>query len=150
MNTDLKLFVGDRYSVVTMVFFVGYCVVDLPSTIIMKKIGASIMIPTTCLIYGGITIAEGFLTNYPQLAACRVLLGLFEGLFLPGSIFLLQVWYTRFEFHKRMAVYYLVGIASSGLRACLRMESRRWTVTKVSPVGDGSSSLKELSAVELQ
>lgn len=85
----------------------------------MKKVTASIMIPTICLLFGVITIGQGFVHHWGELALCRVLLGLFEGFFLPGSIFLLQVWYTRFEFQKRMAAYYVIGIGSSGLSGLL-------------------------------
>lgn len=100
-------------------FFVTYALVDLPSTILMKKIGASVMVPTVCLLFGVVTIAEGFIHNWGSLVALRLLLGAFEGALLPGTLFLLQLWYTRFEFAKRQAAYYLVGIASSGLSGLL-------------------------------
>lgn len=69
--------------------------------------------------FGVLTIAQGFIHTWQQLAILRVFLGLFEGALLPATLFLLQVWYTRFEFHKRQAAYYLVGIASSGLSGLL-------------------------------
>ena len=91
MSQDLKLNVENRYSIVTMIFFVGYAIVDIPSTILMKKLTATVMIPTVCLSFGVITIGQGFTKHWGQLALCRILLGLFEGFFLPGTIFLLQV-----------------------------------------------------------
>ena len=69
--------------------------------------------------FGVLTIAQGFIYSWQQLAVLRVFLGVFEGALLPATLFLLQVWYTRFEFHKRQAAYYLVGIASSGLSGLL-------------------------------
>lgn len=42
-----------------------------------------------------------FLTDWKQLAACRVLLGLLEAGFFPGCVYLIQCWYTRFETQKR-------------------------------------------------
>ncbi|KAK5168292.1 uncharacterized protein LTR77_006861 [Saxophila tyrrhenica] len=119
MSDDLNLDVGNRYSIVAMIFFVGYALVDVPSTPLMKKIGASFMVPTVCLCFGVLTIAQGFIHSWGALAALRVMLGVFEGALLPATLFLLQVWYTRFEFHKRQAAYYLVGIASSGLSGLL-------------------------------
>jgi MFS family permease len=85
----------------------------------MKKLSASIMIPSVVLGFGAITIGQGFLKHWGELAACRILLGVIEGAFLPASLFLLQVWYTRFEYQKRVAAYYLVGIGSSGLSGLL-------------------------------
>ena len=119
MGEALSLDVGNRYSICAMIFFVTYALIDIPSMIIIKKIGASVMVPSVCLGFGVITIAQGFIHNWPSLAILRAVLGLFEGALLPGTLFLLQVWYTRFEFHKRQAAYYLVGIGSSGLSGLL-------------------------------
>lgn len=85
----------------------------------MKALSASIMVPTVALVFGVLTIAQGFVRSWATLALLRVLLGVFEGAFLPATLFLLAVWYTRFEFHRRQAAYYLVGIASSGLSGLL-------------------------------
>ena len=49
MGEDLGLDQGNRYSIVAMIFFVGYAIVDLPATPIMKKLGASVMVPSITL-----------------------------------------------------------------------------------------------------
>ncbi|KAK5027670.1 hypothetical protein LTR13_009377 [Exophiala sideris] len=46
MSKDLKLTGNNRYSVLTMIFFVGYVLVDVPSTFLVRKIGATLMIPS--------------------------------------------------------------------------------------------------------
>lgn len=119
MGADLALTVSNRYSVVAMIFFVGYILIDLASTIIMKKFSASLMIPTVCLVFGILTLGQGFIKHWGELALCRILLGIFEGAFLPAALFLLQVWYCRFEFQKRQAAFYVVGTGSSGLSGLL-------------------------------
>lgn len=87
MGDALSLDVGNRYSIVAMIFFVAYAVIDIPSTIIMKKVGASVMVPSVCLGFGVITVAQGFIHDWGSLAALRAILGLFEGALLPGTLF---------------------------------------------------------------
>ncbi|KAK3682006.1 hypothetical protein LTR37_020666 [Vermiconidia calcicola] len=49
MGDALGLDVGNRYSIVAMIFFVGYILMDIPSTVLMKKLGAPVMVPSVCL-----------------------------------------------------------------------------------------------------
>lgn len=119
MGKDLQLTISNRYSVVAMIFFVGYALIDLPSPLAMKYVPAPLLIPSIGVAFGVITLGQGFIHHWGELAACRALLGLVEGALLPTSVLLLQVWYTRFEFQKRIALYYMVVIASSGLSGLL-------------------------------
>ncbi|MCJ1301813.1 hypothetical protein MMC08_004614 [Hypocenomyce scalaris] len=119
MNVDLKLGIGNRYSILTMIFFIGYIIVDIPATILIRKVGPVVWIPSIALAWGVVTIGQGFVKTWGQMAVCRILLGTFEGGLIPGAIYLLGVWYTRFEIQKRFAGFYVLGIASSGLSGLL-------------------------------
>ncbi|KIW30174.1 uncharacterized protein PV07_05936 [Cladophialophora immunda] len=112
MGDDLNLTKDNRYSVLAMIFFVGYILVDIPSTFLVRKIGATLMIPSIVVV---ITIAQGFCNTWGPLFACRVLLGIFEGGIIPSSMFLISVWYTRYEAHTR----FVAGIASTGVSGLL-------------------------------
>lgn len=46
-------------------------------------------------MWGGVMIGMGFVKNFPQLAALRAVLGLFEAGFFPSCVYLLSTWYTR-------------------------------------------------------
>lgn len=54
-----------------------------------------------------------------MLAGLRVILGCLEAGFYPGCIFLLSVWYCRYELHKRNAGFYLIGNFASGFGGIL-------------------------------
>lgn len=51
------------------------------------------------VLWGCITLCFGFMKNWEQMIALRVLVGIFEAGLLPGCILLLQVWYRRCEPH---------------------------------------------------
>lgn len=44
----------------------------------------------------------------------RLLLGILEAGFFPGSIYLIATWFTRYELQKRYAVFYMCGCIASG------------------------------------
>lgn len=48
-----------------------------------------------------------------------MLLGLLEAGFLPGCIYLISTWYTRYELQKRLSVFYSIGFFASGLGGIL-------------------------------
>ena len=69
---------------------------------------------TRCFTTKGIvTIGEGLTQSYAGLVVCRVLLGALEAGYFPGAIYLLSMYYTRYELHTRMNIYYSAGIISS-------------------------------------
>jgi len=90
MAKDLKLNIGTRYSIVTLVFFTTYIVFQFPSTIIIKKIGPRFHLASITFSWGIIMIGMGFMKTWQQLAALRVILGILEAGFFPGSVYLLR------------------------------------------------------------
>ncbi|KFX92673.1 hypothetical protein V490_05250 [Pseudogymnoascus sp. VKM F-3557] len=119
MSTDLKTNVGNRYSVLAMIFFIGYCIVDVPAALLVRKVGPALWLGVIGTTWGAVTIAQGFVKSWGALAVCRVLLGFLEGGLVPAAMFLLSVWYTRYEIQVRIAGFYVVGNASSGLAGLL-------------------------------
>ena len=119
MSTDLQTTKGNRYSVLAMIFFVGYTLIDIPTAFTVRKIGPALWIGTVTTAWGVVTIGQGFVKTWGQLAVCRALLGFLEGGLVPAAMFLLSVWYTRFEIQVRIGGFYVIGNASSGLAGLL-------------------------------
>ncbi|KAH8812539.1 major facilitator superfamily domain-containing protein [Xylogone sp. PMI_703] len=119
LKDDLNTGIGNRYSVLAMIFFVGYCLVDIPAAFVVRRIGPALWLGTIGTIWGIITICQGFVKTWGELALCRALLGFLEGGLVPAAMFLLSVWYTRFEIQVRIAGFYVIGNASSGLAGLL-------------------------------
>lgn len=53
------------------------------------------------------------------MAGLRIILGVLEAGFFPGSAYLMSCWYTRFELQKRYAVFYLIGSLASACSGIL-------------------------------
>ncbi|KAL2286510.1 hypothetical protein FJTKL_06871 [Diaporthe vaccinii] len=101
-------------------FYVGYCLTQVPSNLIIGKIRPSYYICITTSLWGVVSMSQGFTKNFAQLAAVRFILGLVEAPFLPAVFFLLSCWYTRSELPPRIAVLYggnMLATAFSGLIA---------------------------------
>ncbi|KAH6654659.1 major facilitator superfamily domain-containing protein [Truncatella angustata] len=118
MVTELKL-IDNRYSIVTLVFFVTYIVFQPPSTVIIRKVGPRIHLSIITLLWGAVMIGFGFVKNYSELAALRCVLGVLEAGFFPSVVYLLSTWYTRYEVGKRYSFFYVIGCVASAFAGIL-------------------------------
>lgn len=90
MDEDLKLSVGERYSLLSMIFFVPYVIFQFPANIVIRKLGAALWLSSLVVAWGIVSIGMGFTTRWDQLLGCRILLGVLEAGYYPGCIFLLR------------------------------------------------------------
>jgi len=118
MSVELKL-IGFRYSIITLVFFCTYVVFQFPSTIVIKKVGPKIFLPLITFLWGVIMLSMGFVKEWKVMAGMRVILGIFEAGFFPGSVYLLSTWYVRYEVQKRYSVFYMIGSLASACAGIL-------------------------------
>ncbi|ELR03827.1 hypothetical protein VC83_04718 [Pseudogymnoascus destructans] len=121
MSVDLKFKATgvDRYSVITLIFFIPYVICQPPATVIMRKIGPRIFLAAITIIWGGIMIAFGFVKNWTEMVGLRVILGVLEAGFFPGCVYLMSTWYSRFELQKRYSGFYLIGSGASAFSGIL-------------------------------
>jgi len=118
MGVDLVL-VGSRYSIIVLLFFITYVFLQPPATVILRKIGPRIFLPSITVLWGATMIGFGFVKNWSQLIPLRLVLGVFEAGFFPGCAYLLSCWYPRYELQKRNAVFYLIGSMASAFSGIL-------------------------------
>jgi MFS family permease len=131
----------DFQSTVTLVFFTTYIVFQPPATVLTRKIGPRNFLAGLCMAWGAVMIGMGFTNDWHALAACRVILGLFEAGFFPvgafpepgltmfvlylanaspqGCVYLLSTWYVRYDMGKRYSVFYLLGVVASAFSGIL-------------------------------
>lgn len=119
MDVDLGLGIGDRYSVITLVFFITYTVFQPPSTVIVRKVGPRVHLGLITLLWGACMVGMGFVTRWDAMAGLRVLLGLLEAGFFPSCVYLLSTWYTRYEVGKRYSMFYLLGCVAAAFSGIL-------------------------------
>ncbi|KAF3064891.1 hypothetical protein GL218_02573 [Daldinia childiae] len=104
MQEDLNL-VGYRFNIATSIFYIVYLTVEVPSNIILKRVGPRFYLPGLVVGFGAVSVATAFVRSYEQLCAVRALLGIFEGGTMPGLAFFLSSFYKREELYFRIGIY---------------------------------------------
>ncbi|UZP38440.1 hypothetical protein NXS19_006256 [Fusarium pseudograminearum] len=118
--TETLNMTGNDYNMALFVFFIPYIIFEVPSNIIIKKISPSLWLASITVLWGISTIGMGLVRNVEGLIACRVLLGFFEAGIVPGCIYLIGMYYKRYEVQWRMSIFFSASIvagAFSGLLA---------------------------------
>lgn len=78
-----------------------YIVSEIPSNLLLRRIGPNIAMPLILTIWGLIAMLQGFVTSYHGLIAARAFLGFVEGPMFPGIALYLSGFYTRAELSVR-------------------------------------------------
>ncbi|KAL8683495.1 MAG: hypothetical protein Q9186_000535 [Xanthomendoza sp. 1 TL-2023] len=109
----------DRYSVITLVFFITYVIAQPPTTILTRFFGPRIWLATITLCWGVTMIGFGFVKDWKALVGLRLILGILESGFFPGVVYLLSTWYRRYEVGRRYSIFYLIGSLASAFGGIL-------------------------------
>jgi len=113
MNADLALS-AEVFGLLSGIFFIGYFFFEVPSNMIMHKVGARIWIARIMLSWGIIVILTGFVQTATHLYILRFLLGVAEAGFFPGIILYLTYWFRSRERGRATAVL-LLALPIGGL-----------------------------------
>lgn len=92
MNEDIGLSAA-AFGFGAGVFFIGYCLFEVPSNLILHRVGARVWIARIMLTWGIISGAMAFVQGPISLYVLRFLLGVAEAGFFPGIILYLSYWF---------------------------------------------------------
>ncbi|PTB67637.1 MFS general substrate transporter [Trichoderma citrinoviride] len=106
LATDLDLGTGDKYNTALVIFFVPYCIFEVPSNILLKKFKPHVWLSLNMFLFGFTTMMQGLVKNYSGLLATRFFLGLFETGMFPGAFYLIGMWYKRSEAQRRYSFFF--------------------------------------------
>ncbi|WP_133650753.1 MFS transporter [Paraburkholderia flava] len=113
MTTDLNL--SDAvYGFGAGIFFLGYFIFEIPSNIILHRVGARVWIARIMASWGVVSMLTMFVTTPTMFYVMRFLLGLAEAGFFPGIILYLTYWYPAHR-RGRMTTWFMTAIALSGV-----------------------------------
>ncbi|KAJ7130792.1 MFS general substrate transporter [Mycena crocata] len=104
LEKDLHL-VGLQYNICAAVFFVSYCVFEVPSNMVLKKVRPNLWLAFIMAVWGIIMLSMAFVKRYEHLAVARFFLGVAEAGLLPGATFYLSQWYPRKCYAQRMGLF---------------------------------------------
>jgi MFS transporter, ACS family, tartrate transporter len=113
MNQDLNI-TSEQFGLLTGIFFIGYFLFEVPSNLLLHKIGARIWIARILISWGIIATLTGFVQNVHQLYWARFLLGLAEAGYVPGVYLYLTYWFPRREQARAIALF-LLGLPVSSI-----------------------------------
>lgn len=114
-------FSNEAYALGAGMFFVGYVLFEVPSNLLLEKIGARKTLLRIMFCWGIVASAMMFVQTPTQFYVLRFLLGAFEAGFFPGIILYLTYWYPSARRGKIIAIFmtgtaigYLIAGPSSG------------------------------------
>ncbi len=86
-------------------FFLGYCLFEIPSNIILERVGARIWIARIMIGWGLVSMAMVFVVGQWSFFAMRILLGIAEAGFFPGIVLYLTYWIPAAERARTGALF---------------------------------------------
>ncbi|OZI52685.1 MFS transporter [Bordetella genomosp. 4] len=96
------------------IFFIGYFLFEVPSNLILRKVGARVWIARIMLTWGLISAAFVWVSTPTQYYVLRFLLGAAEAGFYPGVIYYLMSWYPP-KRRSQIIALFMVAIPVAGI-----------------------------------
>jgi D-galactonate transporter len=113
MQGDLSLS-DAAYGLGASIFFVGYFIFEVPSNIIMHRVGAKRWIARIMITWGLASTAMMFVQSETSFYVLRFLVGAAEAGFLPGVILYFTYWFPARR-RARINAWFMTSIAISGV-----------------------------------
>jgi sugar phosphate permease len=123
MQEDIPLLTEAVFGIGAGLFFLAYACLEIPSNMLMHKIGARRTITRIMILWGLTSSSMLFVRDETSFYILRILLGIFEAGFAPGIILYLTYWYPARRMAAVMGIYMLAGpigsILGSGVSAAI-------------------------------
>src|SRR5262245_7107840 len=104
MNKDLAI-TSQQFGLVSGIFFWGYFLFEIPSNVLLHKIGPRIWIARILISWGAVSLLTCLAQNVVQVYILRFLLGVAEAGFFPGIILYLTYWFRQREQARAVALF---------------------------------------------
>src|SRR3989449_1545477 len=113
MRQDLG-FTDTVYGLGAGIFFIGYFLFEVPSNLIMHRVGARVWMARIMITWGVISAAMMLVRGVTSFYALRFLLGAAEAGFFPGMILYLTYWFPAAE-QARAVARFMTATAIAGV-----------------------------------
>ncbi len=101
---------GGAYGFGAGLFFLGYFLFEVPSNLVLQRVGARIWIARIMIVWGIVSTAMMFMKSLTMFYAMRFLLGAAEAGFFPGVILYLTYWFPVKERARTVAMFATGGV----------------------------------------
>jgi MFS transporter, ACS family, tartrate transporter len=109
LGVDEAVF-GSVYGFGAGLFFIGYFLFEVPSNLILQRVGARIWIARIMVIWGLVSAAMMFMKGTTMFYVMRFLLGAAEAGFFPGVILYLTYWFPAEKRARTVALFATGGV----------------------------------------
>ena len=113
MNQQIGLS-ASQFGLGAGIFFLGYSLFEVPSNLMLYRIGARRWLARIMISWGLVSAATALVVGPNSFYAVRLLLGIAEAGFFPGVTFFLAAWFPA-QYRTRMLAWFLIGIPASSL-----------------------------------
>lgn len=113
MLSDLK-FSETVYGLGAAIFFLGYVIFEIPSNLILVRVGLRLWIGRIMITWGIISALMMYVTTPEVFYVLRFLLGAAEAGFIPAILYYLTIWFPA-SYRGKASALFLAGIPLSGI-----------------------------------
>jgi ACS family tartrate transporter-like MFS transporter len=110
MNSDFG-FTPSVYGLAAGIFFIGYFLFEVPSNLVLVRVGARLWLARIMVSWGLVVIAMAWIRGPASFYTLRFLLGVAEAGLLPGVLLYLSRWVPR----RRVALAFSILMATTAL-----------------------------------
>ena len=104
LQRDLRLS-ATEFGLGAGLFFLGYCLFEIPSNLILERVGARRWIARIMIAWGLVSMGTVFISDAWSFMAARVVLGIAEAGFFPGVVLYLTYWIPAAERARTNALF---------------------------------------------
>jgi len=108
LQRDLRLS-ATAYGIGAGLFFLGYCLFEIPSNLLLERIGARRWIARIMIVWGLVSMATMFVRDASTFYIARVLLGVAEAGFFPGMVLYFTYWIPASERARTGALFMMAA-----------------------------------------
>jgi ACS family tartrate transporter-like MFS transporter len=111
MNADIGLS-DAAFGLGAGLFFIGYFFFEVPSNMVMHRVGARIWMARIMVSWGIVAGLQAFVVGETSFYVVRILLGIAEAGFFPGMILYLTYWFPA-EYRARAVGWFMAAVPLS-------------------------------------
>ena len=111
LQKDLGLS-ATAYGIGGGLFFLGYCLFEIPSNLILARVGARRWMSRIMIVWGIVSMGMVFVTDTTSFYIARILLGLAEAGFFPGMVLYLTYWIPAADRARTNALFMMAAPVS--------------------------------------
>jgi MFS transporter, ACS family, tartrate transporter len=108
MRGDLGISAGE-YGFALGTFYWGYFIFEVPSNVVLEKVGARLWIARIMITWGILAGLTAIVTGSTSFGVVRFFLGVAEAGFFPGIVLYFTYWFPTYH-HARIVSGFLIGL----------------------------------------